>query len=167
MPLYSASTITATAPADTRHRIARSELDPRDPVLAVVLERLARARLITLDHNSVEIAHEALIRGCGPGSPTTAATCASTASSPRRPPPGCGTVAIPACSTAAPRLALARDRAARNNKLANAKEREFLRASAATEAQELDIARRRTRWLRRLVGLLTVTTLQRGRHRAR
>jgi WD40 repeat protein len=45
---------------DTKRRIARQELD--DPDAAPVLDTLTRARLITVDHGSVEIAHEALIR---------------------------------------------------------------------------------------------------------
>ncbi|WP_275562433.1 hypothetical protein [Streptomyces sp. 5-6(2022)] len=50
---------------DTRRPVARSELDTTVPAedLAVVLERLARARLITLDEDTVDLAHEALIQG--------------------------------------------------------------------------------------------------------
>ncbi len=47
---------------DTKRRTAREEFDLDDPDTAVVLETLARARLITLGDDSVEIAHEALIR---------------------------------------------------------------------------------------------------------
>ncbi|WP_033329300.1 WD40 repeat domain-containing protein [Streptomyces yerevanensis] len=50
---------------DTRRPAARSELDlaeHRDDV-AVVLDRLARARLITLGEDTVDLAHEALITG--------------------------------------------------------------------------------------------------------
>ncbi len=48
---------------DTRRPIDRSELDTTVPPedLAVVLERLASARLITLDEDTVDLAHEALI----------------------------------------------------------------------------------------------------------
>lgn len=47
---------------DTKRRIQRAELDPEvDPVL----EQLAQARLVTLDRDTVEITHEALIR-CWP-----------------------------------------------------------------------------------------------------
>jgi WD40 repeat protein/energy-coupling factor transporter ATP-binding protein EcfA2 len=45
--------------ADTKRRITRAELTSED---ALVLEKLAAARLITLDRDTVEIAHEALIR---------------------------------------------------------------------------------------------------------
>ncbi|GAA0588274.1 hypothetical protein GCM10010394_16860 [Streptomyces crystallinus] len=47
---------------DTRRPVAREELDAVDPVHAApVLERLARARLVTLDQRSVDLTHEALI----------------------------------------------------------------------------------------------------------
>jgi WD40 repeat protein len=49
---------------DTRRPVARAELDTDQPDdTAVVLERLARARLVTLDDDSVDLAHEALITG--------------------------------------------------------------------------------------------------------
>jgi len=47
--------------ADTKRRVTRAELDSQDADLAPVLERLAAARLLTLDRDTVEIAHEALI----------------------------------------------------------------------------------------------------------
>ncbi|GAA3693862.1 hypothetical protein GCM10022224_069190 [Nonomuraea antimicrobica] len=46
---------------DTKRRIGRHQLDD-DPDTGAVLEHLARARLITLDRDGVEIGHEALIR---------------------------------------------------------------------------------------------------------
>ncbi|MGK5629365.1 nSTAND1 domain-containing NTPase [Streptomyces sp. URMC 123] len=47
---------------DTRRPVDRGELDTNDPVdTEPVLERLARSRLITLDDNLVDLAHEALI----------------------------------------------------------------------------------------------------------
>ena len=45
---------------DTKRRLARAELDDTDDV-ATVLSALAQARLVTLDRDSVELAHEALI----------------------------------------------------------------------------------------------------------
>ncbi|MGH8885864.1 MAG: NACHT and WD repeat domain-containing protein, partial [Egibacteraceae bacterium] len=50
---------------DTRRRAQRAELlDGRDTeTVELVLNRLAEARLVTLDEDSVEVAHEALIRG--------------------------------------------------------------------------------------------------------
>ncbi|WP_409493522.1 helix-turn-helix domain-containing protein [Amycolatopsis sp. cmx-11-12] len=46
---------------DTKRRIARTELDD-DPDTAIVLHAFAQARLLTLGEDSVEIAHEALIK---------------------------------------------------------------------------------------------------------
>lgn len=50
---------------DTRRRVARDELldTPDREVVASVLDELAAARLVTLDADTVEIAHEALIHG--------------------------------------------------------------------------------------------------------
>ncbi|MET8848497.1 XRE family transcriptional regulator [Amycolatopsis sp. NPDC004625] len=47
---------------DTKRRIPRDELDPTDPDLDVVLDRLVDARLITLGATFVDLAHESLIR---------------------------------------------------------------------------------------------------------
>ncbi|MBP2329560.1 WD40 repeat protein/transcriptional regulator with XRE-family HTH domain [Kibdelosporangium banguiense] len=47
---------------DTKRRIGRDELDHSNPSTAVVLDTLARERLLTLDENTIEITHEALIR---------------------------------------------------------------------------------------------------------
>ncbi|MFI9812787.1 nSTAND1 domain-containing NTPase [Saccharothrix variisporea] len=46
---------------DTKRRLPRAELD-HDVDVDVVLDRLAHARLLTLDRDTVEISHEALIR---------------------------------------------------------------------------------------------------------
>ncbi|EFL20307.1 putative WD-40 repeat protein [Streptomyces himastatinicus ATCC 53653] len=49
---------------DTRRPVDRSELDlgtASQDDIALVLDRLARARLLTLDENTVDVAHEALI----------------------------------------------------------------------------------------------------------
>lgn len=48
--------------ADTKRRVAHDELDHDNPNTVLVLVALTRARLITVGHNSVEIAHEALIQ---------------------------------------------------------------------------------------------------------
>lgn len=47
---------------DTKRRIRRDELGNGNPNTAQVLDTLIRARLVTVGHDSVEIAHEALIR---------------------------------------------------------------------------------------------------------
>ncbi|MEV6908040.1 hypothetical protein [Amycolatopsis sp. NPDC051071] len=49
---------------DTKRRITRDELDA-DPDTTIVLDAMAKARLLTLDKTGVEISHEALIR-CWP-----------------------------------------------------------------------------------------------------
>ncbi|QUH02120.1 PD40 domain-containing protein [Saccharopolyspora erythraea] len=46
---------------DTKRRISRGELDP-DADTDAVLDALARARLVTVDDDGIEITHEALIR---------------------------------------------------------------------------------------------------------
>ncbi|MCF1592551.1 AAA family ATPase [Streptomyces muensis] len=52
--------------ADTRRPLTRPELDEwADPEVPPVLDRLARARLLTLDEEGVQLAHEALI-SCWP-----------------------------------------------------------------------------------------------------
>ncbi|MFD7607691.1 hypothetical protein ACFWAN_46160 [Streptomyces mirabilis] len=49
---------------DTRRPAPRAELDFDNPAdTAIVLDRLVRARLLTLDHETVDLAHEALITG--------------------------------------------------------------------------------------------------------
>ncbi|WDN56682.1 hypothetical protein [Streptomyces clavuligerus] len=50
------------ATEDTRRSAARAELPP-GPAAGHVLERLVRARLLTVDDGTVDLAHEALIRG--------------------------------------------------------------------------------------------------------
>ena len=50
--------------ADTRRPLTRAELaDWADPEVPVVVERLARARLLTVDEDGVQLAHDALITG--------------------------------------------------------------------------------------------------------
>ncbi|HEU5469093.1 MAG TPA: hypothetical protein VFV67_00455 [Actinophytocola sp.] len=47
---------------DTKRRVRRGELDNDNPRTRLVLEHLVAARLITLDGDSVDLTHEALIR---------------------------------------------------------------------------------------------------------
>ncbi|MEU6255395.1 helix-turn-helix domain-containing protein [Streptomyces sp. NPDC047043] len=50
--------------ADSRRPVRRADLrEWPDPEVPIVLERLSRARLITVDEENVELAHEALITG--------------------------------------------------------------------------------------------------------
>jgi WD40 repeat protein len=50
---------------DTRRRVSRAEIldSPDQDTVTAVLDKLVAARLVTLDTDTVEIAHEALIRG--------------------------------------------------------------------------------------------------------
>ncbi|GAA0602741.1 hypothetical protein GCM10010174_18690 [Kutzneria viridogrisea] len=144
---------------DTKRRIRREELDPESEP---VLRTLADARLLTLDRDSVEIAHEALIRSwprlrgwltedrdalrvhrqLGEATDSWRALDRD-----------------PGALYRGTRLALARDFAAANGSALTVREREFLEASLAAEAAEQATARRRAKRLRQLVALLTVLLL--------
>ncbi|GAB3728612.1 hypothetical protein GCM10027598_49190 [Amycolatopsis oliviviridis] len=142
---------------DTKRRITRDEVDADDPDVAVVLDRLASSRLVTLDDNGIEIAHEALIRGwprlrewlaedregLRVHRQLTEATDAWESV-------GCddGWVYRGA------RLSIATDWAGEHESALSQRERRFLDASVAIENREQAIARRRTRRLRQLVALL-------------
>jgi hypothetical protein len=151
---------------DTRRRISHDELDPDDPdnpATAIVLNALVGARLITLDHDGIQLAHEALIRhwprlrdwltddrdGLRIHRQLTEATHTWQALDHD---PG----------------ALYRGtRLARTNEWINTtpapdlttREREFLDASNAAQAAEQAMAQRRSRRQRQLIGLLTVLLL--------
>ncbi|MER7735510.1 hypothetical protein ABTX80_31930 [Streptomyces erythrochromogenes] len=143
---------------DTRRRITTNELDP-GPDTAHVLESLARRRLVTLDDGCVEITHEAIIR-CWPrlrGWLTedrerlllhrrlTDATADWEAQG-----------HDPHALYRGARLAAALDLAAVHDSRLTSRERRFLDAARAAQADETAAARRRTVRLRRLVALLTV-----------
>ncbi|MFJ6052529.1 hypothetical protein [Streptomyces sp. NPDC092307] len=145
---------------DTRRRITDDELDP-SPDTAHVLESLARQRLVTLDQGCVEITHEAIIR-CWPRlrdwltedrdrlllhRQLTDATAAWEAQD-----------HDPHTLYRGARLAAALDLAATDTGL-TARERRFLDASRAAQADESAAARRRTVRLRQLITLLTVLTV--------
>ncbi|MFE1874702.1 hypothetical protein ACFW9N_28110 [Streptomyces sp. NPDC059496] len=143
---------------DTRRRITKDELDP-NPDTACVLESLARQRLVTLDHECVEITHEAIIR-CWPRLRTwltedrdqlllhrqlTDATAAWEAQD-----------RDPHALYRGARLASALDLAAADRTQLTSKESRFLDASREAQAGEMAAVRRRTVRLRQLVTLLTV-----------
>ncbi|WP_308257133.1 nSTAND1 domain-containing NTPase [Saccharothrix luteola] len=140
---------------DTKRRVSRVELDDADPDTAVVVDRLAAHRLLTIDGTSVEITHEALIR-CWPRLHAWLTEDREALRSHRR-----LTEAAHAWQALdhddsalyrGLRLAMIRRTTGRLSRL----EQEFLAASEAAEAAERDAARRGTRRLRRLVALLTV-----------
>ncbi|MBL1082377.1 hypothetical protein JK359_10345 [Streptomyces actinomycinicus] len=143
---------------DTRRRITRDELDP-GPDTAFVLEALARQRLVTLDEQSIEITHEAIIR-CWPRlrgwltedrerlllhRQLTDATASWEAHD-----------RDPHALYRGARLAAALDLAAADGTRLTTRERSFLDASRDGQAGELAAVRRRTVRLRQLVTLLTV-----------
>ena len=146
---------------DTKRRASHRELDD-GPATAVVLDRLAEARLLTLDRDSVDIAHEALIR-CWPRLRDWLAedrdglrvhrqlTEATDAWESLERDPG--------ALYRGARLAVTREWAAADPALVTTREREFLDASAAAETAEQTADRRRARRLRQLAALLGVLLL--------
>ncbi|MFD5245607.1 hypothetical protein ACFWIW_13730 [Amycolatopsis sp. NPDC058340] len=144
---------------DTKRRITREEVDADDPDVAVVLDRLASSRLVTLDDNGIEIAHEALIRGW-PRLREWLAEDREGLRVHRQ-----LTEATDAWESVGrddgwlyrgARLSIARDWAGEHESALSQRERRFLEASVAIENQEQAVARRRTRRLRQLVALLAV-----------
>ena len=147
---------------DTRRRIRRAELDDEDdPDTAVVIDRLATARLITLGENTVEVAHEAVIQAwprlrqwltddrAGLRTHRQLTEAAHDWQALHRDPDALyrGT-----------RLAAVQDWAEQDDHRSelNPLERNFLDASVAQETEERAAAQRRTRRLRQLVAALTV-----------
>jgi WD40 repeat protein len=155
------STALGDGTEDTKRRAPRRELED-DPDTRLVLDRLVRARLITLDRDSVEISHEALIaawprlrdwldedrEGRRLHRELTEATDGWEALDRDR-----GALYRGA------RLARTHDWAARQLSALTAREREFLDASLAAEQAERELARRRSRRLRQAVALLSVLLL--------
>ena len=146
---------------DTKRRASLRELDD-GPAAAAVLGQLAEARLLTLDRDGVDIAHEALIR-CWPRLHDWLAedrdglrvhrqlTEATDAWESHERDPG--------ALYRGARLAVTREWAAADPALVTTREREFLDASAAAETAEQTADRRRARRLRRLAVLLGVLLL--------
>ncbi|WP_240777393.1 WD40 repeat domain-containing protein [Nonomuraea basaltis] len=140
---------------DTKRRIVRNEL--ADPNAAEVLDELAKARLVTLNGDNVEIAHEALIRSW----PRLRGWLSEDREGLRL--QRQITEAAEAWETEGrddgalfrgTRLAAAREWTATNDFVLSTRERQFLDASTAAEAREQAAARRRTRRLRQLVAVL-------------
>ncbi|WP_206797863.1 PD40 domain-containing protein [Amycolatopsis sp. MtRt-6] len=147
---------------DTRRRIPRAELDL--PGIDSVLDRLAAARLVVLGEDTVEIAHEALIRAWPrlqrwlttdrEGLRTHRQLSEATQS-------WMSLDRDPGALYRGARLAVAREWAARNAGRATmtATEREFLDASLDLADRERAATTRRQRQLRYLVAALSVLLL--------
>ncbi|GAA2275998.1 hypothetical protein GCM10010149_18760 [Nonomuraea roseoviolacea subsp. roseoviolacea] len=149
---------------DTKRRIRRHQLDD-DPATGAVLEHLARARLVTLGRDSVEISHEALI-GSWPRLRDWLAEDREGLRVHHRLAEATEAWAAlgrdPGSLYRGTALALASEWAGRHDAALTAREREFLSAGMAAEAREAIVARRRTRRLRLLVALLSVLLVVAG-----
>jgi energy-coupling factor transporter ATP-binding protein EcfA2 len=147
---------------DTKRRITLDELDD-DPAVKAVLDELVRARLVTMDQDTIEITHEALIKHW----PRLRSWLAADRDSLR--------VHRQVADDAAVWESLRRDPDAlyRGVRLAQAREltdsalttreRDFLKASLAAESAQQAAARRRIRLQRVLLvvlaALLVITTI--------
>ncbi|MFC0433820.1 hypothetical protein [Kutzneria buriramensis] len=151
--LFRSLTALGDGTEDTKRRVRRDELDTDEELL----DRLVDRRLLTVDGDTVEITHEALIR-CWPRLGDWLADnregrrihrqLAEAAS---------GWLELgreKAALYRGTRLAVARDRLAGDT--LTGKEREFLDASIEAADDEQRASRRRTRRLRQLVATLTV-----------
>ncbi|MCK2244825.1 MULTISPECIES: hypothetical protein [unclassified Crossiella] len=139
---------------DTGRRVRRAELDLADPAATEVLDRLAEARLIVLDTDSVQITHEALIR-CWPRLREWLATDREGLRLHRQLTEAAAqweTLARdPGALYRGTRLSLARDFAVAHRPMLTEGETRFLRASVAVHEDETARAGRQNRRLRRLV----------------
>ena len=143
---------------DAKARVGRDELDG-DPGMTFVLERLAVARLVTLDKDSVEMTHEALLRSwprlCGWLTEDRdgrrvhrqLTEAANTWESLDR---------DPGALYRGIRLESAREWDSRAGEPLTVRERQFLDASLATRDQEQTRERRQRLRLRQLVAVLSV-----------
>ncbi|MFJ4101583.1 nSTAND1 domain-containing NTPase [Amycolatopsis japonica] len=149
---------------DTKRRLNRRELDD-DPATTEVLERLADARLLVLDREGVEIAHEALIRSW----PRLRDWLAEDREGHRLHRQLAEATELwesldrdKGSLYRGTRLGLAAEWADRAPDALSARERTFLQAGLDAEAEEAAVGRKRTRRLRRLVALLGVLLLLAG-----
>ncbi len=143
----------------TRRRLRRDELDQDDPRVEVVLNRLAASRLVTLDADTVELTHEALIDAwprlrdwlaenrAGLQVHRQLTDAATTWEETNR---------EPDALARGTRLAVAREWAETGHTTMTSREREFLHASVEAERAAQRRAGRRTRQLRWLSAGLAV-----------
>ncbi|MEV4052005.1 XRE family transcriptional regulator [Amycolatopsis sp. NPDC049688] len=138
---------------DTKRRIARTELDDTATVRAV-LGALTAARLVTVDHDTVEVTHEALIKHW----PRLREWLASDREALRLHRQLSGDAAVWESLHRDPDALYRGSRLARTRELADTalteRERTFLDAGLAAESAQQTASRRRSRLLRVLVVLL-------------
>ena len=149
---------------DTKRRLHRRELDD-DQATKDVLERLADARLLALDRDGVDIAHEALIRSW----PRLQDWLAEDREGHRLHRQLAEATDLwesldhdAGSLYRGTRLGLAAEWASRSPGALSTREQSFLDAGLAAEAAEAAAVRRRTRRLRRLVALLAVLVVLAG-----
>lgn len=146
---------------DTKRRVHRRELDG-DTDTKVVLEKLAAARLITVDQDSVEIAHEVLIR-CWPRLHDWLTQDRDGLRIHRQLTEATDVWHLldhdPGALYRGTRLALAQGWAATNGTELSTREQRFLTASLSAQASEHTRTLRRARRLRLTVALLSVLLL--------
>ncbi|KAA6223927.1 hypothetical protein CP973_20170 [Streptomyces albofaciens JCM 4342] len=143
---------------DTKRRIPRSELDETADT-AAILDRAARARLLTLDRGHVEITHEALIRSW-PRLRRWLAEDRDRLRLHRQLTEAAQEWEAlgrdPGALYRGTRLALAKGLLHHDGTTLTVRERAFLDAGLSTESAESAAVRRRARRLRQLVALLAV-----------
>ncbi|MGQ0778016.1 MAG: WD40 repeat domain-containing protein [Pseudonocardiales bacterium] len=146
---------------DTRRRVGRAELVSGGDTQPVefVLDRLAQARLVTLDEDTVEVAHEALIR-CWPRLRRWLDEDRDALRVHRRLTEAADEWETlgrdPGALYRGARLAVAREWIKGRDERFNELERTFLAVSDDRERDELAAVRRRSRRLRALAGTLAV-----------
>ncbi|WP_309117920.1 helix-turn-helix domain-containing protein [Saccharothrix sp.] len=149
---------------DTKRRLPRAELD-HDVDVDVVLDRLAHARLLTLDRDTVEISHEALIRSW-PRLRNWLSTDRDGLRTMRRLTEAAATWDAldrdPDALYRGSRLDTALEWTSRDGVRTSVTERDFLKASQDARDEERKRDHRQTRRLRQLVALLLVLLLFAG-----
>ncbi|MER5262718.1 helix-turn-helix domain-containing protein [Actinosynnema sp. NPDC002837] len=146
---------------DTKRRVTITELDA-GPELDVLLDRFARARLITLDHDTVEFSHEILVNAW-----PRLRTWLDDDRDALRLHHALSEAARqweeldndPGALYRGARLTAAQEWATSGNRVLTRAESSFLDASTAAERHLVRAARRRTRRLRQFVALLSTLLL--------
>jgi WD40 repeat protein len=150
---------------DTKRRIDRSELDTPGGQLDSVLTQLTQARLISLDHDHIDITHEAVIRHW-PRLRDWLAENRDGLRLHRRLTDAVGVWESLDHDDDAlyrgTRLASANDWLEGTDLVLTEREHAFLSASRAAEARDRTLTQRRTRRLRQAVALLTVLLVAAG-----